>query len=107
MAFVSAIKTKNDRENRKRGYEVQIEEPYPVEKLKIKIGHVQSNYQPHSQVSLAEAPNSMKEEYLQLRFIPSLQSERIPVFEASVRRSNVVVQMSQQLTPLNFHNKRW
>ena len=33
MAYAAAIKAKIDRENRKRGYEVQIEELYPVEKL--------------------------------------------------------------------------
>ena len=53
-------------------------------------------------MGLAEAPNNMKEEYLQLPFIPSLQSEGIPVFEAYLRRSNTVVQMSQQLPQLNF-----
>ena len=31
-----------------------------------------------------------------------MQSDRIPVFEASLRRSNVVVKMSQQLPYLNF-----
>ena len=70
--------------------------------MKSKIGHIQSNYQPYIQVGVAEAPSNKKEEYLQLHFIPSLQSERISVFEASVRRSNVVVQMSQQLSHLKF-----
>ena len=32
VAYESVIKTKNDRENRKRGYEGQIEEPYLVKK---------------------------------------------------------------------------
>ena len=36
MAYAAAIKTKSERENRKRGYEVQIEGPYPVEKCKGK-----------------------------------------------------------------------
>ena len=45
------------------------------------IVHIKSNDQPHSQVGVSEAPNNTKEEYPQLKFIPSLQSERIPVFE--------------------------
>ena len=53
-------------------------------------------------MGVAESPNNTKEEYLQLNFIPSLQSERIPVFEASLRISNELVQMSQQLPHLNF-----
>ena len=53
-------------------------------------------------MGLSEEPNNMKEEYPQLYFIPYIQSERIPVFEASLRRSNTVVQMSQKLPHLNF-----
>ena len=34
LACALDIKTKNDRENRKRGYEVQIEGPYPGENAK-------------------------------------------------------------------------
>ena len=34
LACATAIKTKNDRENRKRGYESQIEGYYPGEKYK-------------------------------------------------------------------------
>ena len=51
---------------------------------------------------MAEAPNIMQEEYLQLYFIPSLQSDRIPLFKASLSRSNVVVKMSQKLPHLNL-----
>ena len=51
---------------------------------------------------MSEAPNKMQEEYLQLHVIPFLQSERIPVFEASLHRLNVLVQMYQQLLYLNF-----
>ena len=31
-----------------------------------------------------------------------MQSDSIPVFESSMRRSNVVVQISQQLSYMNF-----
>ena len=51
---------------------------------------------------MAEAPKKMQEEYLQLHFIPYIQSDRVPVFEASLRRSNLVVQISQQLPHLNL-----
>ena len=44
----------------------------------------------------------MQEEYLQLQFIPSLQSYMIPVFYSSLPRSNAAVQMSQKLPHLNF-----
>ena len=95
-------KNKNDMENRQRGYEGQIEGSHVGEKIERTRGHTQSNDQPHSQVGVAEATNNTKEEYLQLYFIPSLQSERIPLFEASLLRSNVVVQVSQQLPHMNF-----
>ena len=51
---------------------------------------------------MAEAPKKMQEEYLKVHFIPSLQSDRIPVFEASLRRLNAVVQMSQQMLYMNL-----
>ena len=85
---------KNERENRKIFYEGQIEKPNLGGKIQRAIGYIQRNDQPHSQVVVAQEPNNTKEEYLQLHFIKFLQSERIPVFEASLRRSNVVVQMS-------------
>ena len=44
----------------------------------------------------------MQEGYLQLHFIPSLQSEMIPIFETYIRRSKAVVQISKQLPHLNF-----
>ena len=65
-------------------------------------GHIQSNDQSHGQVGVAKAPNNMEDEYLQLHVFPSIQSERIPVFEESLRRSNAVVQISQQLPHINF-----
>ena len=85
MACAAGIK-KNDRENHERGYESQIEDTSWGGKMKIKRGHIQSNDQPDSQVDVIETPNNTKEEYLQLQFIPSLQSERIPIFEASLLR---------------------
>ena len=39
----AAIKTKNYRENRKRDYEGQIEEPYPCEKLQRTRGPIKRN----------------------------------------------------------------
>ena len=53
-------------------------------------------------MGVAEAPNNNKGKYLQLHFIPSLQSERIPVFEVSLRRSTAVIQMYQHLLHINF-----
>ena len=44
VAYAAAIKTKNDTENRKRGYEVQIEGPYMVEKLQKTRGNIKNNY---------------------------------------------------------------
>ena len=52
---VCAATKKNDRENRKKGYEVQIEGPYAVEKLQKIIKNIQSNDQIHSQASMEEA----------------------------------------------------
>ena len=86
VACTAAIKTKNNKENRKRGYEGQIEEPYLVEKFQKKIGPIKRNEQINSQVGVEEAPNKTHEKYLQLHFIPYLQSDRIPVFEASLCR---------------------
>ena len=56
VACVAAIKTKNDRENYKRGYEVQRETSYPVEKLQKTKGNIQSNDQLHSQLSMVKLP---------------------------------------------------
>ena len=80
MTCAADIKTKNDRGNCKRGYEGQIEKSYMVEKLQRTMGNIQSNYQLRSQVVVEESPKNMQEEYLLLHFIPSLQSDRIPVF---------------------------
>ena len=71
---------KNYRENQKRGYEVQIEEPYPGENWQKTRVPIQRNEQIYSQVVLVEAPKKMQEEYLQLHLIPYMQSDRIPVF---------------------------
>ena len=51
---------------------------------------------------MEEAPNKIQEEYLQLHFIQSLYSDRFPLFEESLLRSNAVVQMSQQLPHLKI-----
>ena len=74
VACAAAIKTKNDRENRKRGYEVQIDKPYPGGKMQSTRGYVQSNDQHHSQVGVVEAPNNRKGGCQQLHFIQSLLS---------------------------------
>ena len=50
-------KYKNDRENRKRGYEVQIEGPYQAEKLQNTKGHIQIN----EQIRVEEAPKKTQE----------------------------------------------
>ena len=65
-------------------------------------GPDQSSDQLHSQVRVAESPKKTHEEYIQLNFIQSLNSDRIPVFEASLRRSNDVVKMSQRLPHINL-----
>ena len=49
---VAAIKTENDRENRKMGSQVQTEEPYPFGKLQSTRGHIQTNDQLHSQIRM-------------------------------------------------------
>ena len=56
----------------------------------------------NSWVIVEEASKKTQKEYTQLRFIPSLQSDIILVFVAPLRRSNVVVQMYQQLPHMNF-----
>ena len=56
----------------------------------------------HSHVIIEEASNTTQEEYTKLYLISYLQSEIIPSFEASLRRSNVVAQMSQQLPYINL-----
>ena len=48
-------------------------------------------------MSVAEAPKNTQEKYLQLHFISSIKSERIPVFEEYLCRSNAVVIMSEKL----------
>ena len=61
MACVAAIKTKNDKENRKRGYEGQIEGSYLVEKLQRTRGNIQRNDQLHSKMSVIEEPTNTQE----------------------------------------------
>ena len=77
---MSCIYEENESENCKRGYEIQIEEPYLGEKLQRTRGLVQHNEQIHIQVRVVKAPTNIQGQYLQLIFIPSLQSDRIPVF---------------------------
>ena len=105
VAFEGTIQTKLEKifgDNRKRSYEEQGEVFYPGKIFQMARGPAQTSNQIHNQVSVTEAPKKMQEEYLQLQFIPSLHSESIPVFEALLRRSNAVVQMSQLLPHLNL-----
>ena len=51
---------------------------------------------------MTESHNKKQEEYLKLHFIQYMQSERIPIFEAYLSRSNAVVQMPQKLLHLNL-----
>ena len=60
VACVAAIK-KNDRENRKRGYEVQIEEPIQL-KFQRTRGTIKRNDQISIKLGVLEAPNKMQEE---------------------------------------------
>ena len=60
VACAEPIKAKNDRENLNRGYEVQIEGPYLVEKLQSTRGHIQISGQPRTQAIVAEASNKNK-----------------------------------------------
>ena len=66
------MKTNNDRENRKKYCEGQIERTYLVEKLQSTRGNIQSNKPLHIQVSMEEATKKTQEEYLKLHFIPYL-----------------------------------
>ena len=72
MACAATMQTKNYREIHKRGYEGQIEDPYPGEKMQRTRGPVQINEQIHIQVGVEEAPKKLQVKYLQLHFIPSL-----------------------------------
>ena len=54
--------TKNDIENLKRGYEFQIKGSYPVEKLQMSRGHIESNEKINSQVSMKKEPKETQEE---------------------------------------------
>ena len=51
---------------------------------------------------MEKSPNNIQEECLKLHFITYMKSDRIPVFEASLGRSNAVVQTFQQLPHVNF-----
>ena len=68
----------------------------------MKRGPIQRNKQINGQVGEVESPKKMQGEYLLLKFISYLQSDTITVFEASLCRSNAVVQISQNLTHMNF-----
>ena len=60
MACAAAMKTKNEREIHKRGYEFQIEDPYPGKKLQRTIGPVQINEQIHIQVGVEDASKKLQ-----------------------------------------------
>ena len=105
VAWTSVTKKKLEKslgDNWTRGYDKQIKGFYPDERYQRARGSVKTSNQIHSQARVAEFPKNMQEEYLQLHFIPYLYSDRIPVFEASLCRSNAAVKMSQQLPHLNF-----
>ena len=51
---------------------------------------------------MVEALKKTQEEYLQLHFIPYMQSDTIAVFEKSLHRSNAMVQISHQLLYINL-----
>ena len=53
VACAAAIKTKNYRENRKRGYEGIIEGSHSGEKIQRTRGHIQSNNQTNIQMGVA------------------------------------------------------
>ena len=55
---------------------------------------VQTIDQNHIQVNVEESSKKTQEEYAQLKFISSLHSEGIPVFETPLRRSTGMVQIS-------------
>ena len=60
-----------------------------------KKGTSKSSNQFHGKLNREEAQIKMQEGYLELEFIPSIQSDRITLFEASLRRSNEVVTFSE------------
>ena len=62
VAHAAAIKTKNYRENRKRGYEVQIEGSYQGGKFQMEREPAQSGDTIHVQASVEEAPDKKQEE---------------------------------------------
>ena len=105
MACAAAIEKIYERENCKIGYEGNIEGKYPgggrccKEKGQEDLLKTAKN---HGQVIVTEAPKNKQEEYLQLHFIPYLQSDRIPLFEPYICRSNEVVKMSYHLLYLNL-----
>ena len=62
LVCAAAIKTKKDRENRKRGYEVQIEGSYQGGKFQMEREPAQSGDTIHVQASVEEAPDKKQEE---------------------------------------------
>ena len=74
VACAAAIKTKKAEKIARKVMTGQIEGYYLGDKVQRTICHIQSNEQPHIQVGVTEETNNPKEEYLQLHFIPSLQS---------------------------------
>ena len=94
MGCVQRIYEKrHDIKNRKRGYDIQAEGSYLGEILQRARVTDQNGNKMHGQVSITEAPKKAQEEYMKLHFITSLESEIIPLFEESLCRSNMVVQM--------------
>ena len=85
LAYAADIKTKND------SYEGQIEGSYPGENFQRAKWPAKNSDKILSQLSMEESPNKTQEEYLQLHVIPYLNNQRIPLFEASIHRSNAVV----------------
>ena len=59
VACAAAIKTKNYREKRRRGYEGQIEDPYLVENFQRKRGPIKMNDQINIKVGVEEAPKKI------------------------------------------------
>ena len=103
VACTSSIETKFEKilvYSQKIGYGEQGEGLNPEETFQRTKGPVQIGDKIHGHLKVEESPKEMQEHYLQLHFIPYLYSEIIPLFEASICRSNAVVQRSHQLVHL-------
>ena len=105
VACTSTMETKYDNncgDRRKIGNDGQVEGFNPGKIFQRSIGLAQNIDQIRGQVTVTEELNNTQEEYLQLHFIASIKSEKIPVFEASIRRPNTVVQMSKKFPHLKL-----